>query len=196
MDLDLDKKIEALLFFKGEAVSTKQLAKILEVAENEINESLIILKNDLQNRGIRLIKNDNRVMLGTAPEAHSFIEALKKEELSKDLGKASLETLSIVLYRGPVRKSEIDYIRGVNSATILRNLLVRGLIERKADDNNQRSFLYQPTFEALSYLGISEISELPEFEKVRDDMRIKEDENKEDILTKDNEEEINTGEEY
>ena len=78
-----------------------------------------------------------------------------------------METLSIVLYRGPVRKSEIDYIRGVNSATILRNLLVRGLVERKTDENNQRSFFYLPTFELLSYLGISELKELPEYEQTQ-----------------------------
>jgi len=174
--MDLSKKIEAILFFKGEAVSVKQLMGFLNVSGEEIREAMSVLKDDLQSRGIRLVINEDKAMLGTAPEMHKIIENLRKEELSKDLGKASLETLSIVLYRGPVRKSEIDYIRGVNSASILRNLLVRGLVERKSDSKNRRSFLYVPTFELLSFLGVSELSELPEYEKIREE--IKKNENK------------------
>jgi len=165
--MNLDKQIEAVLFFKGEALSYRKLASILNVKEDDIKAGLKSLKIKLEDRGIILIFKDDKVMLATGPEAHEIIESLKKEELSKDLGKASLESLSIVLYRGPVRKSEIDYIRGVNSATILRNLLVRGLVERKTDENNQRSFFYLPTFELLSYLGISELKELPEYEQTR-----------------------------
>ena len=168
--MQLSSQLESILFFKGEAVSLKVLSGILEKSESEIVEALDILKNDLQDRGIRLIQNNGRAMLGTAPEMSSVIEKIKKEELSKDLGKASLETLSIVLYRGPVRKAQIDYIRGVNSGSILRNLLVRGLIEKKADKESQRSFLYYPTFELLSYLGVSKLEELPEYEKVKNEL--------------------------
>ncbi len=168
--MNLSSKIESILFFKGEAVSVKQLAIILGVKKEEIEENIVILKEKLGDRGIRLVVNGDRVMLGTAPEVHEIIENMRKEELSKDLGKASLETLSIVLYRGPIRKSEIDYIRGVNSSTMLRSLLVRGLIEKKNDEKNQRSFLYTPTLELLSFLGISSLDELPEFEKVRKEM--------------------------
>jgi len=117
--MNIDKRIEAILFFKGEAVSIKQLSKILKIREEVVRKSIIELKEVLQDRGIRLISNDNRVMLGTSPEMHGVIESMKKEELIKDLGKASLETLSVILYRGPVRKSEIDYsFEGVNSSTI------------------------------------------------------------------------------
>jgi len=109
-------------------------------------------------------------MLGTAPEMGELIEALIKEELSKDLGKAGLETLSIVLYRGPISRSKIDYIRGVSSTFILRNLLVRGLVERVSNPDDQRSFLYKPTFELLSYLGISRIEDLPEYDAVKQEL--------------------------
>lgn len=173
--MNLDKQIESILFFKGEALSLKQLSGILSAPQDKIEEALLLLKSTLQDRGIRIIVNDEKVMLGTAPEMHEIIEKMRKEELSKDLGKASLETLSIVLYKGPVRKSEIDYIRGVNSATILRNLLVRGLIERKVDDKNQRSFLYIPTFDLLAFLGISSLEDLPEYKKVQQEMHHDED---------------------
>lgn len=177
--MTLSTQIESILFFKGEAVSFKVLSDLLEKSESEISEALDVLKNDLQDRGIRLIRNNGRVMLGTAPEISDIIEKIKKEELSKDLGKASLETLSIILYRGPIRKAQIDYIRGVNSGSILRNLLVRGLIEKKADKESQRSFLYYPTFELLSFLGISKLEELPEYEKVRGELEKADEEDKE-----------------
>lgn len=180
--MELGTQIESILFFKGEAVSIKQLSDILNVKEDEIREASILLKNSLQNRGIVLITKDDRLMLGTSPEMHNFIESIRKDELSKDLGKASLETLSLILYKGPVSKSEIDYIRGVNSSSILRNLLVRGLIERKINEENQRSFLYLPTFELLSFLGISDISELPEYESVKRDILEKEDNLSEDMI--------------
>ena len=61
-------------------------------------------------------------MLGTSAEASTLIEKLTKEELNRDLGKASLETLSIIMYQGPIKRSQIDYIRGVNSTFILQKL--------------------------------------------------------------------------
>lgn len=110
----------------------------------EINKSLKILEEKLKDRGLKLISTDNDVMLGTTPETSSLIEELRKEELSKNLGKASLETLTIVLYKGPISKPDIDYIRGVNSVTILRSLLVRGLVkEPKAKKTKELIYIVQ-----------------------------------------------------
>lgn len=170
MSLTLDSKIEAILFFKAEPVSVKKLAQILNVTEQEIEESIVLLEEKFSNRGIGLLYKDGEVMLGTSPDASAIIEGLVKEELSKDLGKAGLETLSIILYRGPVTRSKIDYIRGVSSTFILRNLLVRGLIERVSNPDDQRSFLYRPTFELLSYLGVQKIEDLPEYKETRENL--------------------------
>ena len=89
------------------------------------------------------------------------------EELKADLGRAGLETLTTILYRGPVAKSEIDYLRGVNSSHTLRHLLVRGLIAKKPNPEDARSLLYEPTFELLSLLGLTQLTELPEFETIK-----------------------------
>jgi segregation and condensation protein B len=113
-----------------------------------------------------------------------LIESLIKDELSKDLGKAGLETLAIVLYRGPIARSEVNYIRGVNSNYILRNILVRGLIE-KDEASSARSTVYRPTFELLSYLGISKVEDLPEYQNARSTVEVFEAEQK----NNDNEEE-------
>lgn len=163
--MNLSALIEALLFFKNEPVKISALVKLVDRSEAEVTEALENLKQSLETRGIRLVTNDGKVSLATAPEASEIIESIRKEELSKDLGKAGLETLSTILYKGPISKREIDYIRGVNSSYIIRNLLIRGLVE-KDQGKGERSYVYKPTTELLQYLGISDISELPE----RDDI--------------------------
>ncbi|MSR71113.1 MAG: SMC-Scp complex subunit ScpB [Candidatus Taylorbacteria bacterium] len=165
--MTLDAQLEAILFWKGESISIKKLAEILNKEQKEISEALSLLEVKLKDRGLTLIYKDGEVMLGTAPEASRLIEVLIKEEITKDLGKAGLETLSIILYQGPVTRGEIDYIRGVNSNFIIRNLLVRGLIERIVSEKDSRSFKYRPTFELLQYLGVSKAEDLPEYTKVR-----------------------------
>ena len=168
--LELDAKIEAVLFWRAEPVSTKKLADIFKVSESEIRDSLKILETKLFGRGTILVFKDDDVMLGSNPSVSALIEQLTKEELNKDIGKAGLETLSIILYYGPIARRDIDYIRGVNSSFIIRNLLVRGLIERVTNKEDQRSFLYKPTFDLMSYLGLGKLEDLPEYSTVRTEL--------------------------
>lgn len=165
--MNLDAQIEAVLFWKAEPVSVKKLASILGKNEDEIRAAIAVLKTALQNRGLTLIELENEVTLGTSKDISALIEKLTKEELVKDLGKAGLETLSIILYQGPVTRAEIDYIRGVNSQFILRNLLVRGLVDKVENPKDRRAFLYKSSFDLLSHLGVSNIADLPDYESVR-----------------------------
>lgn len=169
--MKLEAKIEAILFYKAEAVTVSQLAKWLSLPINEIEAGLAQLAVDLEDRGVRLIREgqsgQEEVMLGTTSEASSIIEQLTKEELSRDLGKAALETLTLIIYEGPLARAEIDYVRGVNSSFILRHLLVRGLIEREIDKKDARRFIYRPTIDLLRYLGIEKVQDLPEYEAVK-----------------------------
>lgn len=166
--MSLDAKIEAILFYKNEPMSIDELAKLLDESAERVHFALSDLEKKLDGRGLTLIRNGEAVMLGTAKEGSELVEKIRKEELSRDLGKAGLETLAIVLYRGPISRADIDYIRGVNSSFILRNLMVRGLVERVAKENDSRVFLYKPTFELLSLLGLSKLEELPEFETIKE----------------------------
>lgn len=166
---NLDTILEALLFVKTEPISRKKLAELLKTDERGVNEAIMSLKDKLSGRGVRILENGDEVMLGTAPEASELIEAILKEELSKDLGRAGLETVSIILYKSPILKTEIDFIRGVNSQFILRNLLVRGLVERIPNPNGRGS-LYQPTFELLRFMGVANINDLPDYSTVRDSL--------------------------
>ena len=164
--MNIQATIESILFFKGEPMLKKELASILNVSKSEIETALRELEILLTNRGIVLVENGEEITLSTSKESSEIIQKLMKEELERDLSKASLETLPIILYRGPIARSQIDYVRGVNSQFILRNLAIRGLIERIENPNDQRSFLYIPSLLLLQHLGVSKVSELPEYEKV------------------------------
>jgi len=115
-----------------------------------------------------VVVDDGRMVeLRTAPEAAALIESIQKEESSRDIGKAGLEALAAILYRGPLTRAEIDFIRGVNSSQTLRTLLMRGLIRRVDNPKDERSFLYEPTTELYSYLGIATKNALPKYEETR-----------------------------
>ncbi len=161
--MDLPKAISAILFYHAEPMTIKRLAVLLKRPEEEVRAALSALEGKLAEAGLMLVQNGDSVTLGTAVGASALIESITKEELSKDLSKAALETLAIVLYKGPVTRSEIDYIRGVNSTFILRNLLVRGLIEKVENPTDQRSFYYRTTFQLLEYMAVGKIEELPDY---------------------------------
>lgn len=167
MNISLESQIESILFWKGEPVTITDISKILEVSEDEIKNSIEQLKLSLSGRGVQIVSNGDEVTLSTHPEMHSFIEELNKAEMSKDLSKPALETLSIIIYKGPVTRSEIDYIRGVNSQFIIRTLLVRGLITRVDNPKDERSFLYKASIELLQLLGVGSAEDMPEFDNVK-----------------------------
>jgi segregation and condensation protein B len=165
-NLTLPSQLEAVLFYLAEPISLKELAKILQVEESDIKLAGTQLKTELENRGLSLMEVNDSYLLTTAVAASPLIERLIKEELNRDLGKASLETLSIILYEGPLPRSRIDYIRGVNSGYILRHLLTRGLIQ-KGLSGGERSTTYEATPELLAHLGLSSLSDLPDRDLIK-----------------------------
>lgn len=165
-ELNLKSKIEALLFYKGEPMSIANIAKLLSVSEEETQIAVGQLSEEKQGTGLCVMHINGQYQLGTTPEASTFLEALRREEVTKDLSKATLDTLSIILYKNGVTRSEIDYIRGVNSSFILRNLMIRGLIEKGIDANDSRRAIYKPTIEILRYMGITKIEDLPRYSEI------------------------------
>lgn len=158
--------IEALLFSRSEPWNIGDLSRALDKTETEVQEGLKDLELQLSGRGLALLRADETVTLGTHPEAHAILQKLYKEEMSKGLSRASVETLSIVMYGTEVTRGKIDYIRGVNSGFILRSLLVRGLIERKVYPKDKRNFMYVPTIDLLASFGVQNVASLPDYERI------------------------------
>lgn len=168
---NLEIQIESVLFLKGESVSVKWLAKIFEKKEEEIKEVLSSLSKNLENRGIRVVQNGDDVVLATAPKSAEIIKKIVESEANADLSKASLETLSVIIYKGTTSRAEIDYIRGVNSSFILRNLLIRGLIEKQSERDENRNYVYKPSLILLENLGIKSLEDLPDFAFVSEKLK-------------------------
>lgn len=172
--MNLTQKIEGYLFYAGEPVALKQLAKVFAVSEGQITDALLELEQQLQGRGIVLMRNGNEVTLATHPDMADIITEIKKQELSDPLSKSALETLTIILYKDGATKPEIDFIRGVNSGFMLRNLLIRGLIEKIPNDEDKRVTKYRATFDTLQHLGIRSLDELPHFELFKQEIEKRE----------------------
>lgn len=168
--MNLTQKIEAYLFYSGEPVAIKKIAKLFEISEGHTKDALGELVKNLEGHGMVLMEHGDEVQMVTAPEMGELLVGLKKQELSDPLSRGAMETLTIILYKNGATKPEIDFIRGVNSQFMLRNLLIRGLIEKVPNPDDARITKYQTTFETLRFLGITSVEELPQFESFKQEI--------------------------
>jgi len=152
--------IQAILFATADAYTVQSLAERISVGEDIIEQSLAELALSLEGHGIMLVREGDKVILATRGEHAAVLETIRKDALSKDLSKASAETLAIICYHPGVSKSQIEFIRGVNASYSIRALEMRGLVEAKGAG---RAVTYHPTLELLESYGVSSIEGLPEY---------------------------------
>ncbi len=164
MTASLPQSIEAILFATSEPQSVGVLASRLGVSKDEVVAALKALGDSLEGHGVVLVTQGDTAALVTHPDQSALIEAIRKEELSKELSKASAETLAIVCYHPEATKAEIEFIRGVNASYSLRALQVRGLIEAKKTEGG-RSVAYVPTIATLTHFGVSALEQLPQYQE-------------------------------
>jgi len=160
--------LEALLFYYGEPLTIEKISDFLEEKEENVKILIKKLEEELQNNqtsGLQIIYYNNKVELVTKPQFNFLIKKIISDEFKDELTPAALETLAIIAYLGPVTRAQIDYIRGVNSTFILRNLLIRGLIERKLQKDKKNTYEYTITGNFLKHLGVTTVFDLPEYEK-------------------------------
>lgn len=168
MSNNLKSQLESILLVSSKPISVSKLSEILSVKPKDVEAEINSLSQDYNERGIRLLRNNNQVQFVSAPENTDIIQNYLKDDLTGELTKPSLETLTIIAYRQPISKAEIEQIRGVNCSLILRNLLIRGLVE--AEYNKEKALtLYNATMDFLKYLGLNSVAELPDFEKLNSD---------------------------
>ncbi len=161
-ELSLSVKLEALLFVAAEPVTPAQLAAALDVSPSVIERGLHELDASLTTRGLRLQRHAGRVQLTTAPQLAELIERFLGLEATTHLSRAALETLAIIAYQQPVTRPQIDSIRGVNSDSMMKSLLNKGLIlESGRTDGPGRPILYSTTPEFLQHFGLNSILEMP-----------------------------------
>ena len=166
----IKSKIESLLFISAKPMSTKQLAGLLKAKEVDIKKAGEELVEDyLQNkRGVQIIKNASKFQMVSSADNAKLIQDFLSDETSGELSRPSMETLTIIAYRGPISKISLDRIRGVNCSLILRNLLLRGLVEVKEEKAKEESY-YTVSFDFIRFLGINKVVDLPDFERLSKD---------------------------
>lgn len=158
--MDLTQKIEAYLYYKAEDVSISEIAKAFSSSDYEVKIALEELNKRLDGHGLTLFLNTNFVSIRTHKDMNDFFVLQGKNELEEKLTPSAEEVLSIILYLGEAKKAHIDFIRGVNSSVSIRNLIARGLV----DKNNKNEYFV--TSEALSYMGISSLKEIKDYDEV------------------------------
>ena len=167
----MEKKylIESLLFASGHPQSYKKLEEVLNISVSDIEILLKELAQDYENnkRGLRLVFLENKVQLVAALDSVEVIKNLVKSDFEEDLSPAALETLAIIAYRGALSRAEVENLRGVNCSFILQSLAIRGLVEKKNNPIDGRSYVYNVTFDFLKHLGLSNLAELPNYEELK-----------------------------
>ncbi len=166
--MTLDRNLEAMLFAAAKPFTIKRLAEFADVDAADVKTALETLSARLDASGSALMlqKNGHDFELVTRPEVAEAVAKVINVEAQGELSRSSLETLTILAYRGPLTRPELEQIRGVHSSQILRNLLMRGLIEVKEDERLGQS-VYAVTFDFLNHLGLSGVEALPEYAELR-----------------------------
>lgn len=163
--MSIISQIESILFVAGKPLNAKKIAKVLSCDEKEAQNALenLINKYNTPESGVVIINNNGDCQMVSNAENKEAAEKFVKAEIGGELTRPQLETLTVISYRGPLTKPEIEQIRGVNCSLILRNLLIRGLVKEHADPTGLLP-KYEVTVEYLRHLGINDIRDLPDFE--------------------------------
>jgi len=163
----IHRAVESLLFISHKPLSIKELAKLTESSADQVVSVVTELVHHYRERsgGIELLQIGDSYQFATSSDMREVVERLVKHEMTGELTRPSLETLTVIAYRGPISRAELELIRGVNCSIILRNLLMRGLIEA-TEDKERVTTVYTITFNFLKHLGLQRIEDLPDFEKL------------------------------
>ena len=161
--------IESILFTMGDSVTEKQLTQVLEISQEELFMTLMEMQADYctDSRGITLVRLEDAWQLRTKPETYDYIKKLLVQPKKRALTDVMLETLSIIAYKQPVTKQEIEAIRGVKSDFSVNKLVEYGLVcELGRLDTIGRPIVFGTTEEFLRCFGVSRIEELPDIDEV------------------------------
>lgn len=157
--------LEALLVAKGESITKEWAMQCLEVTSEQLDELVANLRERYKQSGIAIIETDDAIRIAIAPSVAKRVNGVLKTETQGPLTKATSETLAIIAYMGPVSRNGVDEVRGVNSSSAVRTLLLRKLVEQVENPNDARSSLLQITPECLQYFGVASTSELPSWDE-------------------------------
>jgi segregation and condensation protein B len=161
----LKSVLESLLFAWGEPLNINEISRILNLPVSDLSNVLDEMTGQFEkdeNRGLIIQKFGNSYQITTKKENFEFIQSLLQTTVNRSLSTAAMETLSIIAYKQPVTRVEIELIRGVKCSNVVKGLLDKGLIKEVGKlDKPGRPTLYATTDEFLRHFGLNSIEELP-----------------------------------
>jgi segregation and condensation protein B len=160
--LSLESQIEAILYVAGEPVALSQLAEWLEVTLPQVEAAIVRLGTQLQHRGITLLHHEDRIQFVTSVLAAPVVRRMLGQSGATKLSNAVSEVLTIIAYRQPVTRAQIEAIRGVDCSTLVRQLQIRELVADVGRlDTVGRPVLFATTDHFLRQFGLTSLAELP-----------------------------------
>ena len=171
--MEVRTKIEALLFVAGnEGLTLNELANMLNLPTSLTYEHVLELKKEYvesTDRALTILEVGSQFMLSTKKECEPLLKYYAQSAINQSLSQAALECLSIVAYKQPITRSEIEELRGVQSSGSVQRLVARSLIEEKGRvEGPGRAILYGTTDYFLDYFGLKNIEELPDVEQLEE----------------------------
>ena len=161
-NLPLESVIESILFVADGPVPVARIAAVLNTGSSQVEKAVTDLQESLRERGLRVQRSKGNVQLTTAPETAAVLETFLGLESFQRLSPAALETLAVVAYQQPVTRPQVDAIRGVNSDSVMKGLISKGLLgELGRFEGVGRPILYGTTTEFLQHFGLNSLKELP-----------------------------------
>lgn len=166
--MTLAATLEAILFVSAKPWSVKRLAELTSASAEDVQAGIteLVARLDASASGVMVQRHGHDVELVTRPEHADIVKQIVRSDAQGELTRASLETLTILAYRGPLTRPELEQIRGVHCSLILRNLMMRGLVEEK-EDGRLGQPTYAVTFDFMNHLGIPSVEALPDYESLR-----------------------------
>ncbi|HJO47548.1 MAG TPA: SMC-Scp complex subunit ScpB [Candidatus Scalindua sp.] len=165
---EVKRIVEALLFAVQEPISVRKISEIVEGTEaKEIREVIQQLREeyDTHDRVFQIEEIANGFQLLSRPEYHEWISKIRKKSGESKLSQQALETLSIIAYKQPIIRADIEAIRGVQSGQMIRTLIEKGLVKITGrDEVLGRPLLYGTTTKFLDHFGLKSIKDLPKVE--------------------------------
>lgn len=164
--MDIVSVLESILFVASKPLTILKIAGSLNMENDAVETAL----NQLEQKyvgisGVHIIRSGDSVQMVTNQRNSEIVEKFTKSEVMGELTRPQLETLTVIAYRGPITRPELEQIRGVNCAIILRNLMIRGLIE-ESDTKDSVLPVYNLSIAAMRHLAIGSVEGLPDYENL------------------------------
>jgi segregation and condensation protein B len=163
--LGLPALVESILFVASDPVPVPILATVLDAKSEQIEDALKVLEEEYWKRGLKILRMGDRIHITTSPRAAAIVEKFLGIEHTIGLSRPALETLAILAYKQPLTRPQVDAIRGVNSESVIENLIAKDLVEEVGrTEGPGRPILYGTTEAFLRHFGLGSVAELPTLE--------------------------------